>query len=516
MSTEHLHETIIILDFGSQYSQLIARKIRETNVFSEILPFNVSLDILKNEKVKGVILSGGPSSIYEKNAPKISKDILDMDIPILGICYGLQLLVHLNNGKVNPADKKEYGQAQLQINSKSQIFEGIPDNSIVWMSHGDKVDEIPIEFETIAQTSNSPFAAVHHKTKSIWGIQFHPEVTHTTHGKKILENFCFNICQCKGDWSSLSFIDESIKSIKQSIGNEKVICGLSGGVDSSVTAVLLHKAIGAQLHCIFVDTGLLRLNEAELVEKVFKKYFHISLTVVDKSKLFLDKLKNITDPEKKRKIIGNLFIEVFEEESKKLGDFKYLAQGTLYPDVIESISFKGPSATIKSHHNVGGLPEKMNFELLEPLRELFKDEVRNVGREIDMPEEIIERHPFPGPGLAVRILGNITDERIEVLQKADDIYISELRKNNQYDKIWQAFAVLLPVQTVGVMGDERTYENALVLRAVTSTDGMTANWYPMPYDLLGHISNRIMNEVNGINRVVYDTSSKPPATIEWE
>ena len=516
MSSEHLHETIIILDFGSQYSQLIARKIREIKVFSEIHPFNVSLDILKNEKIKGVILSGGPFSIYEKNAPKISKDILDMDIPILGICYGLQLLMHLNNGKVNPADKKEYGRAQLQINSQSKIFEGIPDNSTVWMSHGDKVDGIPAEFQTIAQTSNSPFAAVHHKTKPIWGIQFHPEVTHTIHGKKMLENFCFNICQCKGDWSSLSFIDESIKSIKQTVGNQKVICGLSGGVDSSVTAVLLHKAIGAQLHCIFVDTGLLRLKEAELVEKIFKKYFHISLTIVNKSELFLNKLMNINDPEKKRKIIGNLFIKIFEEESKKLGNFKYLAQGTLYPDVIESISFKGPSATIKSHHNVGGLPEKMNFELLEPLRELFKDEVRNVGREMDMPEDIIGRHPFPGPGLAVRILGNITEDRVEVLQKADDIYISELKKNNQYDKIWQAFAILLPVQTVGVMGDERTYENALVLRAVTSTDGMTANWYPMPYDLLGHISNRIINEVTGINRVVYDTSSKPPATIEWE
>ena len=424
--------------------------------------------------------------------------------------------MHLNNGTVNRAEKKEYGQAKLQIDLQSEIFEGIPNHSTVWMSHGDKVDDIPVEFEAIAQTNNSPYAAVHHKTKPIWGIQFHPEVTHTIYGNKILENFCFNICLCKGDWSSVSFIDESIKSIRQIVGKEKVICGLSGGVDSSVTAILLNKAIGTQLHCIFVDTGLQRLNEAKLVEKVFKKYFHISLTVVNKSELFLDKLKDVIDPEKKRKIIGNLFIEVFEEESKKLGEFKYLAQGTLYPDVIESVSFKGPSATIKSHHNVGGLPEKMDFELIEPLRELFKDEVRKVGRKLDMPEDIIGRHPFPGPGLAVRILGNITKERINILQKADDIYIYELKKNNHYDKIWQAFAVLLPVQTVGVMGDERTYENALVLRAVTSTDGMTANWYPMPYQVLGHISNRIMNEVSGINRVVYDTSSKPPATIEWE
>jgi len=516
MSIEHLHETIIILDFGSQYTQLIARKIRELNVFSEIHPFNVSLDILKNEKVKGVILSGGPSSIYEENSPKISNEILKIDIPILGICYGLQLLIHLNNGIVNPAEKKEYGQAKLQINENSKIFEDIPDNSTVWMSHGDKVDKIPTEFESIAHTNNSPFAAVQSKTKPIWGIQFHPEVTHTIHGKKLLKNFCFKICQCKGDWSSMSFIDGSIKAIQQNVGKEKVICGLSGGVDSSVTAVLLNKAIGAQLHCIFVDTGLLRLNEAELVEKIFNKYFHISFPIVNKSDLFLHKLTNVNDPEKKRKLIGNLFIEIFEEESKKLGDFKYLAQGTLYPDVIESISFKGPSATIKSHHNVGGLPEKMDFKLIEPLRELFKDEVRNVGRKMNMPEDIIGRHPFPGPGLAVRILGNITEERIKILQKADDIYISELKKNNQYDKIWQAFAVLLPVQTVGVMGDERTYENALVLRAVTSTDGMTANWYPMPYQVLGHISNRIMNEVSGINRVVYDTSSKPPATIEWE
>jgi len=516
MTVNFTHETIIILDFGSQYTQLIARKIRENNVFSEILPYNASLDFLKNRKVKGVILSGGPSSVYEKDSPKISKDLFEQNIPVLGICYGLQLLMHLFEGKVAAAEKKEYGKASLQIKGSSDLFQNIPEESIVWMSHGDKVDRLPTDFEVIAQTQNSPFAAVHHREKPFYGIQFHPEVSHTEQGQSILKNFCFKICNCSGDWSSRSFIDETIKMIQEKVGTDRVICGLSGGVDSSVTAVLLQKAIGHQLHCIFVDTGLLRKDEAKKVEEVFNKYFDINLTIVNKSDLFLDKLSKINDPEKKRKIIGNLFIQVFEEEARKLGKFKYLAQGTLYPDVIESVSFKGPSATIKSHHNVGGLPEKMNFTLIEPLRELFKDEVRNVGRALGIPEELIGRHPFPGPGLAVRILGEITPERVNVLQQADDIYISELKSNNQYDAIWQAFAVLLPVNTVGVMGDERTYENALVLRAVTSTDGMTANWYPMPYDLLGHISNRIINEVRGINRVVYDISSKPPATIEWE
>ncbi|MFC2088979.1 glutamine-hydrolyzing GMP synthase [Calditrichota bacterium] len=516
MNLEQNHETIIIFDFGSQYSQLIARKIRELNVFSEIVPFNTSLETIKNRNVKGIVLSGSPFSVNDKNAPKISEKIFDLGIPVLGICYGLQLLMSLFQGKVKPAKKKEYGRAHLKINIPSNLFNNIPNDTVVWMSHGDKVEKIPANFEVIGQTLNSPYAAVRHLKKNFYGIQFHPEVAHTNYGKTILENFCKKICKCSGDWSPKSFIAETIKSVKQKVGTEKVICGLSGGIDSSVTAVLLHKAIGTQLHCIFVDTGLLRLKEAENVEKIFRKHFQISLSIVNKSDLFLNKLKNVSDPELKRKIIGGLFINVFEEEAKKIGDFKYLAQGTLYPDVIESISFMGPSATIKSHHNVGGLPEKMNFKLVEPLRELFKDEVRNVGSELGIPGEIIGRHPFPGPGLAVRILGDITPERVSILQQADDIFISELILSGNYDKIWQAFAVLLPVQTVGVMGDERTYENALVLRAVTSTDGMTANWYPLPYNLLGNISNRIINEVRGINRVVYDISSKPPATIEWE
>jgi len=386
----------------------------------------------------------------------------------------------------------------------------------VWMSHGDKVTRLAPAFKAIAKTDNSPNAIVCHESLPIFGLQFHPEVRHTVEGELLLKNFCFNVCQCSGDWSTGSFIEESLTDIRNTVGTKRVICGLSGGVDSSVVSVLLDKAIGKQLHCVFVDTGLLRLEEAKKVEKIFKEHFHINLLSVDKSKLFLSQLEGVTNPEEKRKIIGRLFIEVFEGEAKRLGQFDFLAQGTLYPDVIESISVRGPSATIKSHHNVGGLPEKMHFKLIEPLRELFKDEVRNVGRELGLPEEIIGRHPFPGPGLAVRILGEINLEKIKILQLADDIYITELKRNNLYNKIWQAFSVLLPVQSVGVMGDERTYAYTLVLRAVTSTDGMTANWYPMPHETLAHISNRIINEVSGINRVVYDISSKPPATIEWE
>ena len=516
MSLHSGHQTILILDFGSQYTQLIARRIRELGVYSEIQPYKVNIHGMTKNNIKGIILSGGPSSVYSKQAPHISADVLNLNIPILGICYGLQLIIKLSGGTIAPATEREYGEATLTLIEKSALTKNISQKSSVWMSHGDKVTVLSPGFKTIARTENSPHAIVENRSKSLFGLQFHPEVNHTVEGKLLLKNFCFNICKCDGDWSAGSFIQESVQQIRTNVGKKNVICGLSGGVDSSVVAGLLDKAIGKQLHCIFVDTGLMRYNEAKKVEQVFRKNFHMNLSIVDKSDLFLNKLEGISNPEEKRKIIGRLFIEVFEEESKKLGHFDFLAQGTLYPDVIESTSVRGPSATIKSHHNVGGLPETMRFHLIEPLRELFKDEVRNVGKELGLPDEIIGRHPFPGPGLAVRILGEISNEKIKILQLADDIYVTELKKNNLYNMIWQAFAVLLPIQSVGVMGDERTYEFTLVLRAVTRTDGMTANWYPMPYDVLANISNRIINEVEGINRVVYDVSSKPPATIEWE
>lgn len=510
------HEVILILDFGSQYTQLIARRVREQKVFSEIHPYNTDLSSFKNRRLKGIILSGGPSSVYEKDAPRIGNELFELGLPVLGICYGLQLITFLNGGQVVQAEEKEYGPAQIAISEESSIFAGVPSGSGVWMSHGDKVVTLPDGFKAIAKTDNAPFAAIQHEEHKWFGLQFHPEVTHTPLGSRIFHNFLFSICACTGDWSPASFVEESIRQIRQRVGKRNVLCGLSGGVDSSVVAALLQKAIGSQLHCVFVDNGLLRYEEAEEVERVFTENFNINLTVVNKRRLFYDKLNGVVDPERKRKIIGTEFIRVFEEQAEHLGTFDYLAQGTLYPDVIESVSFKGPSAVIKSHHNVGGLPERFDFELLEPLRELFKDEVREVGRQLGLPERIIGRHPFPGPGLAVRILGSVTRERVEILQKADAVFISELHKAGIYDAIWQAFAVLLPVQSVGVMGDQRTYENVLALRAVTSTDGMTADWYEMPYEVLATVSNRIINEVRGINRVVYDVSSKPPATIEWE
>ena len=516
METKALgHETIMILDFGSQYTQLIARRIREKGVFCEIHPFNFDIDN-RPDNIKGIIFSGSPSSVYAEEAPVIQKDYLEMGIPVLGICYGLQMMSYLLGAKVEASEKKEYGRASIQIKNKSVLFKNVPDSCNVWMSHGDKVLSLPDGFRSVATSGNSPYAAIENNVLKLYGLQFHPEVVHTEYGDKILSNFLFDICGCRGDWSAQSFIDESIKKIREEVSDKNVLCGLSGGVDSSVVAVLLHKAIGKQLHCMFIDTGLLRLNEAREVEKAFRENFDIQLTCINSSNTFLKALNGIVDPEKKRKIIGAEFIRVFEEESNKLGTFDFLAQGTLYPDVIESVSFKGPSATIKSHHNVGGLPEKMGFKLVEPLRELFKDEVRAVGRELGIPDVIIGRHPFPGPGLAVRILGDITEERICVLQKADAIYTEELHNTGLYNEIWQAFAVHLPVNTVGVMGDERTYEAVIGLRAVTSTDGMTADWYHMPHHVLSKISNRIINEVKGVNRVVYDISSKPPATIEWE
>ncbi len=509
------HETILILDFGSQYTQLIARRIRELGVFCEIHPYNFVLTD-KSKNIKGIIFSGGPSSVYADGAPIVSKNYFDLGLPILGICYGLQMMSHMLGAKVESSDKKEYGRATIKVKNKSVLLRNIQESSDVWMSHGDKVLSLPPGFVAVAESDNSPFAAIENIDRKLFALQFHPEVVHTVDGKTILKNFLFEVCRCKGDWSSKSFVQESIKQIREIVGDKHVLCGLSGGVDSSVVAVLLHKAIGKQLHCMFIDTGLMRLNESKEVEEAFRNAFDINLTCVNSSNSFLSALKDTYDPEKKRKIIGAEFIRVFEEHSKKLAHFDFLAQGTLYPDVIESVSFKGPSATIKSHHNVGGLPDKMGFKLIEPLRELFKDEVRSVGREMGIPEILIGRHPFPGPGLAVRILGNITTERIETLQKADAIYIEELHNAKIYNQIWQAFAVHLPVNTVGVMGDERTYEAVIGLRAVTSTDGMTADWYQMPHDVLAKISNRIINEVKGVNRVVYDVSSKPPATIEWE
>jgi GMP synthase (glutamine-hydrolysing) len=508
-------ETIIILDFGSQYTQLIARRIRENKVFCEIVPFNQDIKNFKNKNLKGIVLSGGPASVFDPGAPFCGKEVFELGVPILGICYGLQLIGKLFGGEVERSHKREYGKAIIHIDKHEDLFSEVKGNTVVWMSHGDHLSKLPPGYEVLSHTENIPFAAIGNGEKKIFGLQFHPEVAHTEEGKKILQNFLFRICQCEGSWTPESFIDTTVHRIREQVKDGKVVLGLSGGVDSSVCATLLSKAIGKQLYCIFVDNGLLRKNEAQEVISAFRN-FDLNLVPKDASERFLRELKGVIDPEEKRKIIGRVFIEVFEEEAKKIKDVEFLAQGTLYPDVIESISFKGPSATIKSHHNVGGLPEEMNLKLIEPLRELFKDEVRELGRKLNLPECIISRHPFPGPGLAVRILGEVTKERLAILREADDIYISELKSADLYDKVWQAFSVLLPVQSVGVMGDERTYENVIALRAVTSVDGMTADWSRLPAEILGKISNRIINQVKGINRVVYDISSKPPATIEWE
>ncbi|RPI04367.1 MAG: glutamine-hydrolyzing GMP synthase [Ignavibacteriae bacterium] len=510
-------QSLLVLDFGSQYTQLIARRVRELGVYSEIHPFHYSLEHIKKLHPVGIILSGGPMSVYEQDAPKPDPGLFELGIPLLGICYGLQLFADRYNGKVNSAARREYGKSDLQIDDHHDLFAGISDTTSVWMSHGDALSRLPDGFEPIAHSHNAPICAVRNQNKKMFGVQFHPEVVHTPEGKKILSNFLFTVCGATGNWSSASFIEQAEKGIRATVGSSNVLCALSGGVDSSVLAVLLHRAIGQQLHCVHINNGLMRKNESDQVVKTFRDTFHINLTYVDATETFLSRLAGVSEPEKKRKIIGKTFIDIFEEEAKKLnGPFEYLAQGTLYPDVIESVSFKGPSVTIKTHHNVGGLPEKMNFKLIEPFRELFKDEVRNIGNLLGVPSELVGRHPFPGPGLAVRILGDVTKEKLSLLREADDIFIQELKRSHLYDKIWQAFVVLLPIRSVGVMGDGRTYENAVALRAVTSVDGMTADWAQIPNDVLAHISNRITNELRGINRVVYDISSKPPATIEWE
>ncbi len=522
MTSVDIHEEkILILDFGSQYTQLIARRVRELKVYCEIHPCTESMEKIREFSPKGIILSGGPASVTEKDAPLVPRELFDLEIPFLGICYGMQLFTYILGGKVGKAERREYGHAMLQIDDNSDLFSGFETGeenlNKVWMSHGDRIEAAPPGFLPIAHTENSPVAAMKDKSGQFYAVQFHPEVVHTPRGKEMLENFLFRICDLRPLWTAKSYIDMAVQQIQEAVGEEeRVLCGLSGGVDSSVVAVLVHRAIGDRLTCVFVDNGLLRKGERDRVEKVFRDYYHIPLVVIDAGAGFLEKLAGVEDPEEKRVIIGNEFIRLFEIEAGKIGDAGYLAQGTLYPDVIESVSFKGPSATIKTHHNVGGLPENMNLKLIEPLRELFKDEVREVGRELDMPEELIRRQPFPGPGLAIRILGDVTADRLHVLREADAVVREEIRASGLYDAIWQAFAVLLPVKTVGVMGDERTYENVVAVRAVQSLDGMTADWVQLPYDLLNRISNRIINEVRGVNRVVYDISSKPPATIEWE
>lgn len=508
---------ILILDFGSQYTQLIARRVRELNVYCEIHPFNKDLTTFFDNPPNGIILSGGPSSVNDKNAPDLNQDAFNWEVPVLGICYGLQILAHNEIPRsVEQANRREFGRSELIVDNNSDLLAEIPEESVVWMSHGDHIKELSSNYEIIAHTDNADVAAVRHTEKPIYGVQFHPEVVHTVYGKQILKNFVYSICKLKGRWTARTFIESTVEEIREKVGDDRVICGLSGGVDSTVVATLVHEAIGDQLQCIFVDNGVLRKNEFKNVLSVYEDQLHLPVKGLDASDKFLERLKGVVDPEKKRTIIGETFIEVFDDVIAHDNSYKYLAQGTLYPDVIESISFKGPSATIKSHHNVGGLPEEMNLDLIEPVRELFKDEVRNVGRQLGIPDHFIKRHPFPGPGLAIRIISDVDPEKLDILREADNIFINELRNNDLYDEVWQALAVLLPVQSVGVMGDERTYEFTIGLRAVTSVDGMTADWAHLPHSFLGHVSNRIINEVRGINRVVYDVSSKPPSTIEWE
>jgi len=514
------HDLIVVLDFGAQYSMLIARRVRECNVYCEVLPHDIPVAELKKRNVKGVIISGGPASVYEKDAPVPSSELLHAGIPILGICYGMQLIAKELGGEVKPGNKKEYGKADLLIDDQSNIFAGLDSKIQCWMSHGDTVVRLPSGFKQLAHTDNTKYAAAGDPAKKIYGVQFHPEVVHTPKGIEIIKNFAYIICGCQPTWTTANFIEEQVKEIREKVGKDKVLLALSGGVDSTTVAALIHKAIGDQLVCMFIDQGFMRKNEANKIDELFTKRFKVNFLNINAATRFFDKLKGVTDPEQKRKIIGENFIRTFEEEAKKLGTIPYLAQGTLYPDVIESAvpgTTTGKVAKkIKTHHNVGGLPEKMGFKLIEPLRLLFKDEVRVLGKELGIPEDIVTRQPFPGPGLAIRIIGEVTEERVKILQVVDDIVVSEIKTAGFYKKVWQSFAVLLPIRTVGVMGDKRTYLNTIAIRAVTSLDAMTADWARLPYELLEKISNRIVNETPEVNRVVYDISSKPPSTIEWE